>query len=61
MVDFFIFYSSVGLLFAFSLNVVLFAFNKPVLTFNETMACIVLWPAVIVSFANKYNKFKDTE
>ena len=52
MVDFFIFYSSVGLLFAF---------NKPVLTFNETMACIVLWPAVIVSFANKYNKFKDTE
>jgi hypothetical protein len=25
------------------------------------MACIVLWPAVIVSFANKYNKFKDTE
>ena len=61
MINFLIFYFTTGFLLSFSMNLILWTFHKPILTFNESIATIVLWPVVIVSFLNKYYGQEDIE
>jgi|TARA_R100000027_G_scaffold30101_1_gene21952 hypothetical protein len=56
MINFIIFYLSTGFLFSFGLNLTLYAFHKPILTFSETIAAIFFWPTVIGTFINEMNK-----
>ena len=56
MINFIIFYLSTGFLLSLGLNLILYAFHKPILTFSESIAAIIFWPTVIGTFINEMNK-----
>jgi len=61
MLNFFITYFSAGFILSLGMNSILYAFRKPTLTFIESIATILLWPSVIVSFLNNYYGYEDIE
>ena len=55
MLDFLIFYGLIGVIISFIVNGTLWAMYRPLLTFTENLATIILWPTVISSFINSMN------
>ena len=50
-----------GMIFSLGLNLTLWTFNKTPLTNSESIASILLWPTVIVSFLNNYYGYTNSD
>ena len=61
LLNFIILYFSLGLILSLGMNLVLWAFHRPILSATESIATILLWPSVIVSFLNNYYGYEETE
>lgn len=61
LLNFIILYFSIGFILSLGMNLILWAFHRPILTATESIAAILLWPSVIVSFLNNYYGYEETE
>ena len=52
MLDFLLYYNSVGFILSLILNITLWAIHRPCLSAIETLACTLLWPTTIVTLIN---------
>jgi hypothetical protein len=57
MLDFLVFYGGFGVIVTLVINALLYGVYRPVLSIVENIACILLWPTVIVEFINEVNKY----
>jgi len=54
-------YLLVGFILSLFMNATLWAFHKPILSISESIATIILWPTVMVSFLNSYYGYTDAD
>ena len=61
LLNFITIYFGIGTTLSLLMNLILWAFHKPTLTAVESIASILLWPSVIVSFINNYYGYEDVD
>jgi len=52
MLDFLLYYSSVGFILSIILNIILWALHRPSLDAIEVIACTILWPTTVTTLVN---------
>ncbi len=55
MLDFLLYYSSVGFILSIILNITLWAIHRPSLQLMEILACTLLWPTTVATLINTLN------
>ena len=55
MLDFLLYYSSVGFILSIILNITLWALHRPLLNGIEILACTLLWPTTISTLVSTLN------
>ena len=55
MLEFLLYYSSVGFILSIILNITLWALHRPSLNAIEVIACIILWPTTVITLLNTLN------
>jgi len=54
MLNFLLFYGSVGFILSIILNITLWTFHRPFLSGVEILACTILWPTTITTLVNTF-------
>ena len=55
MLDFLLYYGSVGFILSIILNITLWALHRPSLSAIEILACTVLWPTTVATLISTLN------
>lgn len=55
MLDFLLYYSSVGFILSIILNIILWALHRPSLNAIEVIACTLLWPTTVSTLLSTLN------
>ena len=55
MLDFLLYYGSVGFILSLILNITLWAIHRPSLSAMEIIACTLLWPTTVATLISTLN------